>query len=90
MSKHIKTTTGECIRLIAEGAVERGEAMKTKNEDIREINCMTLNYFIGACNLANALGLVDLKAHIEHVILNEVSIKGFQSAYDLALKTTSH
>ena len=90
MSKHIKTTTGEVIRLIAEGCVERGEAMQAKNEEIVSINHMTLNYFIGSCKLADALGLGDLKAHIEHVILTEVSVKGFQAAYTLALRTTQH
>lgn len=91
--RKISGNTGDMVRAIAEGCVARAEAIRKKSrhnveEDliISVINDMTLNYFVGACACAVALGIPELEAHLKHVIITQIDLKGFVGAQQLAQK----
>lgn len=95
VEKRVNTTSGELIRQLAEACVERVES-RTKTikaqgataEEIRiEQNSTTLDYFIGACACARALGIMELVSHLEHVIFTDISKFGYVNVPRAALKT---
>jgi len=97
-NRHIKTTTGEIIRQLSEACVERCEARRKKIEahgaspdEIRvELNSITLDYFIGACACARALGVMELVRHLESVIFTDISKFGYLNVPKAALKSNRH
>lgn len=95
--RKITGNTADMIRAIAEGCVVRGETIRKKarhniEEDliISVVNDMTLNYFVGACACAVALGIPELESHLKHVITTQIDLKGFVAAQQLALKKAVH
>jgi len=94
VEKRVNTTTGEMVRQIAEACVERCESRRKRiaaegatEEEIRiDLNGTTLDYFIGACACARALGIMELVAHLEHVIFTDISKFGYVNVPKAALK----
>lgn len=94
VEQRVNTTTGNLIRIIAEGCVERCEARRKKiadqgatEEQISvDLNSITLDYFIGATQCARALNIAELVTHLEHVIMGDISKFGYMNVHKLASK----
>lgn len=98
VTKRVNSTTGEIIRQLSEACVERCESRRKKirdegasEEEIRvDLNSTTLDYFIGACACARALGIDELVKHLEHVIFMDISKFGYLNVPKAALKMAAH
>lgn len=94
VTKRVNSTTGEIIRQLSEACVERCEARKKKirdegasDEEIRiDLNSTSLDYFIGACACARALGIDELVRHLEVVIFTDISKFGYLNVPKAAMK----
>lgn len=94
---NINTTTEDAIRGIAQKCVERAEAIVKKmhsqgageNHMSQALNSMALDYFIGAAALASTLKLEGLLGHLTHVIITDISVRGFAVVKNLATRKHS-
>ena len=97
-TKRVNSTTGEIIRQLCEACVERCESRRKRirnegatEEEIRvDLNSLALDYFIGACACARALGIDELVVHLEHVIFTDISKFGYLNVPKAAMKGTAH
>lgn len=94
VESRVSTTTGEIIRQLSEACVERCESRRRRieaegatEEQVRvDLNGTTLDYFIGACAMARALGIMELVRHLEVVIFDDISKFGYLNVPKAALK----
>ncbi len=82
MTTETEARTGTIVRSIAEGCKVRAEGLRMKGVKRDD---MTLNYFLGAAEVANQIGDMDLHEHIGRVAAWIIAIRGY-AGLDVILK----